>query len=413
MIVDTQLERLARVLSEPGGPSAGFVQRILSAAQDYLGADVAFLAEFAEQKKWIRHAVGAAAETVLAPNTAFPLQETYCYRVVQGELKGIIPDTRQHPRVRDLPITDQLDIGAYVGVPVSLPDGKVFGTLCCVNHSPCDRFSALGAGVMEVLATLIGEQVYMEAAVQQAHHAKLERVEWVLEQGSLDVVFQPIVDLASGDVVAVEALSRFPQEPLRGPDLWFRDAKDVGLGQELELLAVRRALEVLPDLPDGVDLNLNVSPYVCVSDAFARCIAGAHADRLVIELTEHDIVECYGSLLSSLAKLRNTGIRVALDDMGTGYSGLLQLARVAPEIVKMDRTITADIGHDVMKQELMRASADLAQRMGFSFVAEGVETAEDAAMLRSLGVEKGQGYFFGKPGPIDAALRVLSYAVPT
>src|SRR5204862_940195 len=115
------------------------------------------------------------------------------------------------------------------------------------------------------------------------HRESLDRIQTVLEDERIDPVFQPIYDLETGRVVACEALARFPAEPERGPDRWFAEAWDVGLGVPLELLAVRVAAKALPQLPEGISLCINASPPTIFSGRFLDCLGG-DADRITVEL---------------------------------------------------------------------------------------------------------------------------------
>ncbi len=118
------------------------------------------------------------------------------------------------------------------------------------------------------------------------------------------MVLQPIVELIGGRVVAVEALSRFDVEASYAPERWFADATALGLGAELELLALRRALERLEDLPAGVRLSINASPATLCTADFADAIAAIPGERLAIEITEHAPVADYVALRAALARVR-------------------------------------------------------------------------------------------------------------
>src|SRR4051794_5324203 len=125
----------------------------------------------------------------------------------------------------------------------------------------------------------------IERITSREHSEWLERIREVLRDESIETVFQPVLDLQTGEPVALEALSRFPGDSSLTPDRWFGEAWEVGLGVPLELLAVRRAARALPHLPDGVNLSVNASPPTVSSDAFLSSLGSA--DRITIELTEH------------------------------------------------------------------------------------------------------------------------------
>jgi EAL domain-containing protein (putative c-di-GMP-specific phosphodiesterase class I) len=119
-----------------------------------------------------------------------------------------------------------------------------------------------------------------------------------------------------------EALARFQISPDRGPERWFAEAGEVGLRGELELTALRHALEKLSDLPNRIFLSVNISPTTLRSVAFLKVIRGADPRRIVVEVTEHTAVDDYDALNSAVARVRALGVRLAIDDAGAGFASL-------------------------------------------------------------------------------------------
>jgi hypothetical protein len=147
------------------------------------------------------------------------------------------------------------------------------------------------------------------------------RIERTLRDGELAIWLQPIVRLKTGQVAGYEALSRFPGEPSRPPDEWFAEAASVGLGPELELLAVQMVLDRLPELPDDHYLAFNASHQVVCDPQFLELVSWVDASRVVVEMTEHLQVEDYDRLNASVDKVRQMGARLAIDDTGAGSPG--------------------------------------------------------------------------------------------
>ena len=395
---------LGALLRSMGGASCDLIGQILAAAQNHLDANLSFLAEFQGDLKVIRRVVSDGSPALLAEGQCLPLQATYCYRVVRGELPNAICDAHADLRVSALPITEQLDIGAYVGVPVLLPDGRVFGTLCCVKTRADPTLDQRDVKFMRVLGDLIGVQLARDAAATEDRRQKTTRIQAWIETGPR-MVFQPIIELESGRIVGVESLARFDADPARTPDRWFAEAWEVGLGVELELAAVRAAIADPGPLPEGAYLTVNASPATLLSQAFSDAVQGIAPEQLVVEVTEHAVVEAYEPLIEAVERLAERGIRLAVDDAGAGYSGLCHILRVAPRLVKLDLMLTRGIHDDPVKQALVTAVVGFASHMRIDLVAEGIETREDAAALRRLGVPFGQGFYLGEPGPLPMALR--------
>ncbi len=224
----------------------------------------------------------------------------------------------------------------------------------------------------------------------------------VLAQGGPSMVFQPIVELATGRVVGVEALARFPAPSHRSPDQWFADAADTGLGVELELSAVRRAITQLDQLPTDVYLSLNAGPETVTSPELRQLFTSAVADRVVLELTEHVGVEDYTELADALDTLRRLGVRLAVDDTGSCFASLQHILNLRPDIIKLDRALVTGIDTDPSRRALAGSLMTFAQEIGARVVAEGIENAREQTVLRRLGIRYGQGYHLGRPAPLAA-----------
>jgi diguanylate cyclase (GGDEF)-like protein len=215
--------------------------------------------------------------------------------------------------------------------------------------------------------------------------------------GAIKSVFQPVVDLASGNLIGYEALSRFPQAPNRSPDAWFAQAHGCGMGAELDAAAIRAALEPA-GRPIGTHLALNVSPSALASGPVASALPD-NLEGLVIEITEREFVPDDETLARALVELRERGARIAIDDAGAGYSGLKQMMRVLPDIVKLDRDLIRRIHADPARMALVESFVRFADRIGATVCAEGIESLDDLAVLGDLDVQWGQGFVLGRPAP--------------
>src|SRR5215213_4797989 len=239
----------------------------------------------------------------------------------------------------------------------------------------------------------------IEQITSEEHTEWLERIREVLRDESIETVFQPVLDLETGEPVAVEALSRFPGDSSLTPDRWFGEAWEVGLGVTLELLAVRRAARALPRLPDGINLSINASPPTVSSDAFLSSLDSA--DRITIELTEHLKIQDYRSFASSLRPMRQAGGQVAIDDFGAGYASLRHILRLRPEWIKLDISLTERIDENPLAHAMASALSSFAKEVGLQVVAEGIETEEELEALSDVGFRYGQGFYFGVPASLD------------
>ena len=224
----------------------------------------------------------------------------------------------------------------------------------------------------------------------------------------LEIYFQPIVDLQRGRTAGYEALARFPKLCADvGPDIWFACADEAGLGAALEGLALQLALRSRPGMPRDCFLSVNVSPHLIGEPEIQAALVG-DLRGVVVELTEHVGNGDEDILLEALKGLRARGAIVALDDAGSGYAGLRQVAVVRPGLVKLDRSLVDGIDHDPVKHVLARLLGSFAGELDAWLLAEGIETVEELQIFVTLGVALGQGFLLGRPSatfdPLDPHL---------
>jgi PAS domain S-box-containing protein len=249
--------------------------------------------------------------------------------------------------------------------------------------------------------TDVTERHAAELALKQARDEREQRIRRVLDDGGPTMVFQPILELASGKAIGAEALARFTGQPYRPPNEWFADAADVGLGVELELSAIRVALSQLDQLPSGAYLSLNAAPSTVTSPALHELLRGAGvAGRVVLELTEHVGVADYTELTEALDGLRAMGVRLAVDDAGSGFSSLQHILNLRPDIIKLDRALVEGIDADPARRALAGSLLTFGAEIGAQVVAEGIENQREQTVLRRLGVRYGQGFHLGRPAPL-------------
>ena len=158
-------------------------------------------------------------------------------------------------------------------------------------------------------------------------------------------------------------------------------------------------MDRLGEFPADVTLSINVSPATALHRRFFELVLGI-ADRLIIEITEHAQVEDYDELAAALAPLRACGARLAIDDVGAGFASLRHILRLEPDIVKLDLTLTHKIARDPAREALAWSLVRFAEGIDATISAEGIESSEDLAALRALGVAYGQGFYLARPSSL-------------
>lgn len=375
-------------------PASAATRRLLELAREHLGMDVAWVSEFTDgQQAYVQVDEGPDGRGP-AEGSSIPLGESYCVRVLDGRLPPVVPDSAADPRTAELRITDELGIGAYVGIPIPNRDGSVRGMLCCTSHHASPDLVGRDLRVLQLLAHVIGE-LTDDNGKSEAAAALTASVREVVRGTGRRHVLQPIVDVETGDAVGYEALARFDLEPFR-PDLWFELADRVGLRAELELATASTALAEL-DAGRAGYLGVNLSPDVILDGALDDLLADRDPARVVVEITEHAQTTDYDGLLAALAPHRERGLRVAVDDAGAGYASFRHILRLTPDLIKADISLVRDIHHDPVRQALLSSVLTFARTSGARLVAEGVESQGELDTVTRLGVRSVQGYFLGRP----------------
>ncbi|MDT7573631.1 MAG: hypothetical protein QOE05_3805 [Actinomycetota bacterium] len=237
--------------------------------------------------------------------------------------------------------------------------------------------------------------------------AKTDILEVLGGPDRLRMHLQPVIGLRTGEVWGLEALARFPGHPQPGPAAWFRGAVRAGWGPALETVALCGALNVLDQLPSGMTLTVNLSPRALLRPDVTELLLDATPARLLVEITEHEPVHDYPSLLRALSGLREAGIRIGIDDFGAGHSSLRHVLQLTPDLVKLDISIIRNVDVDPSRQALVEAMLAFCSRVGADVIAEGVEEAGELVTLLELGVEYGQGWFLARPAAPEVVLPVL------
>jgi len=274
-------------------------------------------------------------------------------------------------------------ISALVGSQSEL--SALLGELMSRADQTSQRFTArfLASVMLPEVAELDGLQAHVDTLLDAPDH--------------IGAVFQPIVDVHTGTPVGYEGLTRFPAAAHLDVAQWFGVARKTGRGVSLELLALRTVLNAAHSIPDDFLLAVNLSPAAALDPGVQDVLASARRP-LMVEITEHEPFP--PDLSSGLAALRDSGVRIAIDDAGAGYASFTQLLRLRPDVIKIDGELIAGIDDDPAKRALAAAVVQLAAELDATTIAESVETPQQLDTLRRLRIHWGQGFHLGRPGPV-------------
>lgn len=388
------------------------LQQVLRAIRSHLGMDVAFVSEFTGGQRVFRAVDSQRDDQPVRVGAGDPLEQSYCQRVVDGRLPELIPDAAALPAAMELPVTAALPVGAHLSVPIRLKDGRVYGTFCCFSFTPDRSLNERDVGMMRIFADLTADRIERDLERGRERQDAEQRIHAALAGEAVLSVYQPIFDLEKGTLSGFESLTRFPATPTRSPDVWFNEAASVGLGVDLEMKAIEKALLGFKSLPSDIYISFNLSPESVLRGSFAQAIEGMPLERIVLEVTEHAAIDHYLDLDKALFPLREKGVRLAVDDAGAGYASFRHILSLRPNLIKLDISLTRDIDKDPARRALASALAHFGRETDSAIVAEGVETAAELRILRSLGIAKAQGYYLGRPVPLEAALEFCAPGRP-
>lgn len=219
-----------------------------------------------------------------------------------------------------------------------------------------------------------------------------------LEKHDFHPVYQPVVDLTTDEIVGFEALTRFDSG--RRPDHVFADARRVGLGLPLERATLEMAVSLAAKLPSGTWLSLNVSPPLLSEPNFLSELISRATRPVVLEITEHEVIEDYARFRDAFRAL-GASVRLSVDDAGAGIANFAHIVELRPDFIKLDASLVSGVNRDPGRQALVIAMHHFARSSNCQLIAEGIECGDESATLLRLGVEFGQGYFLGRPAPIE------------
>ena len=356
-------------------------------------------------------------------------------------------------------VSDDLQIARLGGDEFGLLFARVCSSdaLLSISSALCDALRkpyALSETTMRISATIgialfpeagrTAEQLF-ERADYALYHAKAHRrgqatifseqhestirhlgsIEQALRQADLEremnLHFQPILNVATGEIVSYESLARWHSPTLGkiAPDVFIRVAEKSDLIHELTAVLLHKALAFMEKSDPRIGVSFNLSARDIASPDAVECIrqivlqSGVDTSRLTFEVTETAIIEDFAKGREALSRLSALGAKIALDDFGTGYSSLHCIHQLPLNSVKVDRTFVGDIERDRLAQGIVRTIVELCRNLSLSCVIEGVETERQAAALAELGCNFMQGYHFGKPAAMDErAARHLNLKLP-
>ena len=408
MHMDVETDRLESLSTYPLEASSGF-DRIAELAAQACDAPTAFVSVVTSDRLTFLAATGSDPVDV-------PRAGTFSTWVVDNSAPLVVADTSQDPRFPDRPHGAGAAARAYAGVPLIGRDGLALGVLCVVDRvarefTPVQvqALETLGESVINALE--LGRLLGSGSSTSQGR-----RLRRALDLGELATWFQPMVELATGRPVGIEALIRWehPQRGVVPPAEFLPDVASSGLTLAVGRHVLHESLRALADLRLAplVVVGVNVSPLQLAQPGLADSVLAdldAHQidpSALSLEITERGVTGNAPVAVRELQRLREAGVQVTLDDYGTGRAGLRHLLELPLSALKLDGSLVGRIS-DARVLAVLRATVAMATDLGLAVIAEGVETEEQRALLQEIGCPVGQGHLFSPAVPESALAELL------
>jgi diguanylate cyclase (GGDEF)-like protein/PAS domain S-box-containing protein len=302
----------------------------------------------------------------------------------------------------------QVVIGASIGIAVGPNDGLSPDKLLRNADLALYRAKGDGRGTFRFFETAMDLQMQTRRIMEQD-------LRKALPGGEFELYYQPVLNLVSNEISGFEALIRWnhPKHGMVGPATFIPLAEEIGFIVPMGEWVVRQACATAAQWPENLHVAVNISAAQFRSPGLMQVIVGAlassglHPRRLEIEITETVLLQNKDTTLAVLHQLRALGIRIAMDDFGTGYSSLTYLQCFPFDKIKIDRSFVKDITENAGSLNIVRAIAALANGMGMTATAEGVETREQLDKITSEGCTEMQGYLFSRPLPAHEIERLF------
>ncbi len=392
---------------DPQWQSAEAVTRaILDAVRRHLGMETAFIAEFVGDQRVVRYVEHGGLTPPFEPGDSDPRSATACQCVVDHRMPALVTDCRHDPVAAHLQTVRELAVRAHMSVPIQRRDGSLFGTLCCFQRGPDPTLAEADLAMLSLVADVTAKLIELDPTTTIGHEQIPNHRPTPLDPGSPSSVGQPIVDLASRAIVGFDMRSPLPMARTCPAERMAADGAGADYANTQERRCLDRAGEKLRALPNAYFVSVNVSPSMLTGLALQELLASVSADRLVIEIAEHAIVDHSEGISRELAALRAEGARLAVD-AGAGYASFRQIRDLNPDLVKLDIGLTRDVDTEPRRQALAAGVTEFARASGLHCIAEGIETESELRMLQTFGQAMGQGPLFA-----STSVAETSFAAP-
>ncbi|MFW2588807.1 EAL domain-containing protein [Sagittula sp. SSi028] len=366
--------------------------------------DVAFVSAFEGSSRRVVSLVERRQlfDEPIPENITDPLDESYCYQIASGRADTLIVDARLVPALSALPATECFSIRGHIAAPIVLASGDIYGMLCAFSQIPRPDLDARDQAVVALLADLIAKDIDANQGPNRDPDL-INVLSDALQDARFDAMLQPVYCLSAHDIIGYEMLTRFPDAPASTEQV-FSAAAENDLAVRLDAAILRNAAKIAKQLRGDTFLAVNMSVASVTALDLTEIFDATCRDRIVLEITEHQAVTNYRSFAPVLKRLRGLGFRIAIDDVGAGYSSFRHVLQLRPDFIKLDRSLVSGIDMNHEQATLVSGLQQYASAHGGQIIAEGIETLEEMDRLSQIGICRGQGFVLAAPQPWQSVL---------
>jgi EAL domain-containing protein (putative c-di-GMP-specific phosphodiesterase class I) len=317
--------------------------------------------------------------------------------ILFSEVPGTASAAEQRLRV----ISEELE--SYLRTEVENAHGEDIAALCGIYVGAATVFRNPKIRTERLLYRAIREAAQAARGAEEWERTrKVGQLKSTIRDGAVFIEYHPIIVTATEEVHGYEALARGVRRELRSPEVLFEVAEEANLVWELSRLLRKRAVDgIIGELKEGQYLFLNIDPHDFDDPVFRNLdpadLGIDDPSKVVLEITERTAIKDYPRFQEYLKAFRERGFRFAVDDAGSGYAGLGSIANLAPDYIKLDISLIANIDTNFLKQNLVETMVNFANGQGAQVIAEGIERREEFETVKGLGVHYTQGFLFHRP----------------
>lgn len=369
---------------------------LLRTARTKLRMEVGFISRFDGDMRTFYLVDSAPGVDIVRSGGSDYRGESLCQRVVDGRAPQLIGDAQLTSGASDLTAVKLVPVGAHISVPIVFSDGSVFGTFCVFSRYSIPELNYRSLAMCRVFADVVSALIEEASALPQyeSHDWAKKKIEVaeLLTKGGLKYTPAPLINLNTGKQQGVELISYLIKTTpnIASPVLLMHEAVRLGLAKLIGVHLIEQVIATLAATPSETYVAINITPELLAGFDFMEWLNQETCGRIIFEISEHDRVSSYYDLKRILQPIRQSGIRLSIDNAGAGFASMQHILQLQPEFVKLDGGLTCGIASDSGQQAMLQALLLFSRAQGCTLIADGISNKQDEEYLLHAGISVGQ-----------------------